>query len=105
MFKCLKNIKCLKNFRLLFNDPESHQRRQMIWEQGLLTLMKRLKEGPEAIDTSSNKYQVNDSKAMKALSSVPKISQEIGPFFKQLIVMFRPLLDDQFQQLVKLKCT
>ena len=30
----------------------------MVWEKGLLRLMKRLKEGPEAIDTSSDKYQV-----------------------------------------------
>ena len=30
----------------------------MVWEKGLLKLMQRLKEGPEAIDKSSNKYIV-----------------------------------------------
>jgi hypothetical protein len=43
--------------RYLFEDPEFSERRQMIWEKGLLSLMKRLKEGPEALDTSSNKYK------------------------------------------------
>ena len=37
---------------------EEKDRMHMVWEKGLLKLMQRLKEGPEAIDKSSNKYIV-----------------------------------------------